>query len=93
MLLQKEVKMAITRYREFAAFVSDGKARTFGELIMCGDRVWSYNTVIAEIDRNTRTINLLTTKFSRTTTRHQSAVSMSGNYLPNGWVINRVEQL
>jgi len=85
--------MAITRYREFAAFVSDGKECKYSALRMEGTQVWSYYTVIAEVDRNTRTINLLTTKFSRTTTRHQSAVSMSSNYLPIGWVINHVEQL
>lgn len=85
--------MAITRYREFVAFALDGKKRKFSALRMEGNQVWSYHTVIAEVDRSTRTINLLTTKFSRTTTRHQSAVSMSGHYLPNGWVINHVEQL
>ncbi len=82
--------MAKIRSKEFSDFVADGKPRSFGRLVMAGDKVWSYNVVIAEVYRECKEVNLLTTKFSRTTSTHQSAVELgfkcTGDF--RGWCLN-----
>lgn len=89
--------MSKIRSKEFADFVNDGKPRAFGKLVMAGDKVWSYNVVIAQVIRECKEINLLTTKFSKTTSTHQRAVELGFQDVWNtgagSWVLNYKTEL
>ena len=78
--------MAINRNREFVNFAQNGKNCRHGALDMKGDKVWSYAVVIATVDREARTIEFNDKIYSRTTSRHQSAVRYGSSDLAKyGW--------
>jgi hypothetical protein len=68
--------MARIRSNEFVTFVNTGKSFKFGSLTMKGNEVRSYNTVIATVDRDHKTVTINPRKYSVTTTVHQRAAEV-----------------
>ena len=77
--------MSITRSTEFASFVNNGQRQRFGELVMVGNKVFSYDMCIAEVHRESRLIYIDRTKVSATTSSHQRAIEQGFYKLPAGW--------
>lgn len=80
--------MASIHYKSFVDFVTTGKTQRHGALVMAGDTVVSYNTVIAKVDRVNKVIDFCPKKYSVTTSRHQSAVTTGLSFLSSGWNLN-----
>ena len=80
--------MASIHYKSFVDFVTTGKTQRHGALVMAGDTVVSYNTVIAKVDRANKVIDFCPKKYSVTTSRHQSAVTTGLSFLSSGWNLN-----
>lgn len=80
--------MASIHYKSFVDFVTTGKTQRHGALVMAGDTVVSYNTVIAKVDRANKVIDFCPKKYSVTTSRHQSAVTTGLSFLSSGWSLN-----
>lgn len=83
--------MAKYRGQEFAKFACDGKRFRSGELLMLGNEVFSYAMKIAVVDRDKKSIKLNETKVSRTTSRHQGAITLGMIYLPATWTLEKQE--
>lgn len=75
--------MARIRSSEFVTFVHTGKTFKFGSLVMAGNEVRSYSTVIATVDRANKTVTINPRKYSVTTTIHQRAAQVGMHYLPD----------
>ena len=73
--------MTRIRSNEFVTFVNTGKSFKFGALTMKGNEVLSYNTVIATVDRDNKTVTINRRKYSMTTTIHQGAVEVGMHHL------------
>ena len=80
--------MASIHYDSFVDFVTTGKTQRHGALVMKGDTVVSYSTVIAKVDRANKVIDFCPKKYSVTTSRHQSAVTTGLSFLSSGWSLN-----
>jgi len=80
--------MASIHYKSFVDFVNTGKTKRHGALVMAGDTVVSYNTIIAKVDRANKVIDFCPKKYSVTTSRHQSAVTTGLSFLTSGWSLN-----
>lgn len=84
--------MSIIRSKEFVNFCNSGKKHIYGNLTMIDDSVYSYNMLIAKIDRPNKKIFFNSKKVSRTTSAHQSAIS-KGFYIfleSQGWKMEDV---
>jgi hypothetical protein len=79
--------MARIRSSEFVTFVQSGKTFKFGALTMKGNEVRSYNTVIATVDRDNKTVTINPRKYSVTTTIHQRAAEIGTHYL-SGYTVS-----
>lgn len=62
------------RSNEFVNFINTGKNQCYGNLRMVGDTVYSYNMLIAKVDRQNKKILFNGEKKSVTTSVHQSAI-------------------
>lgn len=86
--------MARIHHQAFADFVLAGKGSTHGALTMRGNHVFSYDREICAIERNYNLIVVETTKISRTTSAHQSAVLMGFklHLASKGWKMTEYQQ-
>jgi hypothetical protein len=84
--------MALYRDSEFVDFCNTGKGHTNGTLVMRGESVYSYDMLIAHVNRNIKLITFFGKTVSRTTTRHQNSVlrGHSINLQHSGWNIEKV---
>jgi uncharacterized membrane protein YhiD involved in acid resistance len=80
--------MASIHYKSFVDFVNTGKTQRHGALVMAGETVFSYKTVIAKVDRANKVIDFCPKKYSVTTSRHQNAVTTGLSFLGSGWSLN-----
>lgn len=74
--------MAKIRSSEFVNFVRNSCNQRYGSLVMKNDEVWSYGVIIARVNRSTKTISCNSHKYSITTSRHQRAVEVGSDMLP-----------
>lgn len=73
--------MAKNRWTEVENFARMGGRADFGALCMRGDSVYSYDMLIAKVDRDNRRITMNSKKVSKTTTMHQRAVEVAAQHL------------
>ena len=78
--------MAKIHHEAFVQFVTTGRAQRNGALRMNGNTVWSYDTLIAHVDRTAQRVFYNPRTYSLTTNRHQKAVLVGAAHL--GWTVD-----
>lgn len=72
--------------------IRTGQRRRYGELVVYPNAIYSYDAVIAVLDREHHTAKVCIKRYSNTTTRHQCTVSTALRV--EGWDITEtVEEL
>jgi hypothetical protein len=84
--------MATNKTEAIAKFILTGKICCFGNLRCVGDAIYTYDVLLAKVDRTFRDVYLNTDRYSVTSTRHRNLVeaAATSTYLPTGWTLDKV---
>lgn len=80
--------MAINKAEAIAKFVDTGKPCCFGSLRCTGDTIYTYDVLLAKVDRKFKTVHLNIDRYSVTSSRHRNLVEaavLSTHITSTGW--------